>query len=91
MQGWIEYSADLFDQSTAELLGRRLESLLDQVVADPARSDRARSTSSWLPSGRPFWRPGTALRCRWPSGSTTVPALFAAQVAASPDAIAVTR
>ncbi|MFJ3670272.1 non-ribosomal peptide synthase/polyketide synthase [Streptomyces sp. NPDC090106] len=37
IQGWIEYSADLFDPATAELLARRLESLLTQVAADPAR------------------------------------------------------
>ncbi|GAA4232130.1 hypothetical protein GCM10022254_31260 [Actinomadura meridiana] len=33
----LEYAADLFDESTAHLLLARLEALLDQVTADPAR------------------------------------------------------
>ncbi|MEU9388306.1 condensation domain-containing protein, partial [Streptomyces sp. NPDC048279] len=37
IQGWIEYSADLFDPATAEALALRLESLLEQVAADPGR------------------------------------------------------
>nr|WP_237514660.1 non-ribosomal peptide synthase/polyketide synthase [Streptomyces sp. SID4945] len=35
IQGWIEYSADLFDARTAALLGERLVSLLEQAVAAP--------------------------------------------------------
>ncbi|MFJ4438157.1 non-ribosomal peptide synthase/polyketide synthase [Streptomyces sp. NPDC088923] len=37
IQGWIEYSADLFDARTAALLGERLVSLLEQVAAAPDR------------------------------------------------------
>ncbi|MEV7319542.1 non-ribosomal peptide synthase/polyketide synthase [Streptomyces sp. NPDC093970] len=37
IQGWIEYSVDLFDPATAEELAARLESLLEQVAADPGR------------------------------------------------------
>ncbi|MFB6721417.1 amino acid adenylation domain-containing protein [Kribbella sp. NPDC056345] len=89
IQGWIEYSADLFDQSTAELLGRRLESLLEQVVADPtcrissldvlSTAERQTVLETWNDTALP---PAERLE--------TVPALFAAQVAASPDAVAVT-
>ncbi|WP_344146518.1 amino acid adenylation domain-containing protein [Kribbella yunnanensis] len=89
IQGWIEYSADLFDRSTAELLGRRLESLLEQVVADPAgrvssldvlsAAERQAVLETWNDTAL---SPAERLE--------TVPALFAAQVAASPDAIAVT-
>ncbi|MBW8480961.1 non-ribosomal peptide synthetase [Actinomadura parmotrematis] len=37
MEFALEYAADLFDASTAELLLARLEALLDQVTADPDR------------------------------------------------------
>ncbi|MGW5354054.1 non-ribosomal peptide synthase/polyketide synthase [Streptomyces sp. NPDC004031] len=37
IQGWIEYSADLFDAGTAGLLARRTEAVLEQIAADPGR------------------------------------------------------
>ncbi|NED86310.1 hypothetical protein G3I76_40260, partial [Streptomyces sp. SID11233] len=57
IQGWIEYSADLFDASTAALLGERLVSLLEQAAAAPHRpltaldvlreDERARVLTEW--------------------------------------------
>ncbi|MEU1192933.1 non-ribosomal peptide synthase/polyketide synthase [Streptomyces sp. NPDC005859] len=86
IQGWIEYSADLFDADTAELLARRLESLLEQVAADPGRpvgtldvlrdDERALVLDRWNDTARPV-------------PARTLPELFAAQVARTPKATAV--
>ncbi|MFE7932588.1 non-ribosomal peptide synthase/polyketide synthase [Streptomyces sp. NPDC057456] len=86
VQGWIEYSADLFDESTVELLARRLESLLEQVAADPGRrvgaldvlrdDERALVLTEWNDTARPV--PGL-----------TLPELFRAQAARTPEATAV--
>ncbi|MFG3027365.1 non-ribosomal peptide synthase/polyketide synthase [Streptomyces sp. NPDC048253] len=83
---WIEYSADLFDESTAELLAERLDALLEQVAADPGRrvgsldllrdDERARVLTEWNDTARPV--PGL-----------TLPELFRAQAARTPEATAV--
>ncbi|MFF7209724.1 non-ribosomal peptide synthase/polyketide synthase [Streptomyces sp. NPDC008238] len=83
IQGWIEYSADLFDRPTAELLARRMERLLEQVAAEPGRpvghldvlgdAERARVLTEWNATGRAV--PGL-----------TLPELFRAQAAATPSA-----
>ncbi|MGW0870630.1 non-ribosomal peptide synthase/polyketide synthase [Streptomyces sp. NPDC002740] len=83
---WIEYSADLFDESTVVLLARRLESLLEQVATDPGRrvgtldvlreDERALVLTEWNDTARPV--PGL-----------TLPELFRAQVARTPEATAV--
>ncbi|WP_343243644.1 non-ribosomal peptide synthase/polyketide synthase [Streptomyces sp. SID13726] len=85
IQGWIEYSADLFDPATAELLGRRLESLLDQVAEDPARrigtldvlrdDERALVLTEFNDTARTV-------------PALTLPELFRAQAARTPDATA---
>ncbi|WP_062648989.1 non-ribosomal peptide synthetase [Streptomyces maremycinicus] len=86
IQGWIEYSADLFDESTAELLARRLESLLEQVAADPGRrvgtldvlhaDEHALVLDTWNDTARPV-------------PALTLPELFRAQAARTPGATAV--
>ncbi|MFJ6567450.1 non-ribosomal peptide synthase/polyketide synthase [Streptomyces sp. NPDC091292] len=86
MRCWIEYSADLFDETTAERLARRLDALLEQVVADPHRrvagldvlsdDERALVLTDWNDTARTV--PGT-----------TVPELFRAQAARTPEATAV--
>ncbi|MGW2348910.1 non-ribosomal peptide synthase/polyketide synthase [Actinacidiphila glaucinigra] len=83
IQGWIEYSADLFDRTTAELLARRMERLLEQAAAEPERpvghldvmdgGERARVLREWNATGHPV--PGL-----------TLPELFRAQAAATPSA-----
>ncbi|MFC9156620.1 non-ribosomal peptide synthase/polyketide synthase [Streptomyces bauhiniae] len=86
IQGWIEYSADLFDEPTVRLLARRLESLLEQAAADPGRrvgtldvlrdEERALVLTGWNDTARPV--PGD-----------TLPELFQAQAAHTPEATAV--
>ncbi|MFE2415373.1 non-ribosomal peptide synthase/polyketide synthase [Streptomyces hokutonensis] len=86
MRCWIEYSADLFDESTAELLAQRLESLLAQVGADPDRrlatldvlrdDERALVLTDWNATTRPV-------------PDLTLPELFRCQVARTPEATAV--
>ncbi|MFI5885736.1 non-ribosomal peptide synthase/polyketide synthase [Streptomyces sp. NPDC051554] len=86
MRCWIEYSADLFDQSTAELLAQRLELLLAQVATDPDRrvgaldvlrdDERALVLTDWNNTARTV-------------PDLTLPELFRAQVARTPEAAAV--
>ncbi|MCX5087583.1 non-ribosomal peptide synthase/polyketide synthase [Streptomyces sp. NBC_00365] len=85
IQGWIEYSADLFDATTAELLARRLESLLEQIAADPGRrvgtldvlrdDEHALVLTDWNDTVRPV-------------PDLTLPELFRAQAARTPEATA---
>ncbi|MFB8237929.1 non-ribosomal peptide synthase/polyketide synthase [Kitasatospora purpeofusca] len=86
IDGFVEYSADLFDPGTVAALVRRLERLLTAVSADP----RLPISSIDLLDAE---ERDTVLR-RWndtATGSvpTAVTARFAAQVARTPDAVAV--
>ncbi|MFD5626604.1 non-ribosomal peptide synthase/polyketide synthase [Streptomyces sp. NPDC127072] len=81
IQGWIEYSADLFDPGTAELLARRLVHLLEQVAAAPERplalldvlaeDERALVLTDWNDTAHPV-------------PDLTLPELFRAQAARTP-------
>ncbi|GAA4058582.1 amino acid adenylation domain-containing protein [Actinomadura miaoliensis] len=89
LEGGLEYAVDLFDRSTAELLVARFERLLRQVVATP---DAPISAADILAPGE-----RDALLGEWAGGTTTgrtecstIVELFEAQVAARPDAVAVT-
>ncbi|MFC7642232.1 AMP-binding protein [Streptosporangium lutulentum] len=85
IQGWIEYSADLFDHDTVERIARRLVRLLHQVVADPGRPvrelevlderERELVVGEWNDTARAV-------------EATTLPELFRAQAARTPDALA---
>ncbi|MFC1433676.1 non-ribosomal peptide synthase/polyketide synthase [Streptacidiphilus sp. N1-3] len=85
IQGWIEYSADLFDRRTVEQLAQRLLRLLEQVVADPALPLRdldlldpgelQQVLTGWNDTDREL-------------APTTLPELFRAQVARTPEALA---
>jgi amino acid adenylation domain-containing protein len=87
LDGGIEYSADLFDHRTAELIGARLTRLLEAAAADPDRpigqinllspDERQRILAGQRGETRPV--PGTML-----------PGLIRAQAARTPDSIAVT-
>ena len=86
IEGVIEYATDLFDRSNVAALGERLVRLLEAAVAAPE-----------LPIGRldilSAAERHTLLR-EWndtahPVPSATLPELFAAQVAKTPDAVAV--
>ncbi|MFD9410729.1 amino acid adenylation domain-containing protein [Streptomyces sp. NPDC059989] len=86
LTGHLEYNADLFDRSTAETLVRRLTLLLDSVSQDPERplshvelleeDERRRILGTWIDTAREVPR-------------ATLPALFEAQAARTPDAPAV--
>jgi amino acid adenylation domain-containing protein/non-ribosomal peptide synthase protein (TIGR01720 family) len=86
LRGVIEYSADLFDRSTAATLAARLARLLDAAVTEPDRrvseldildaAERTGLATGWqgLPVARPV---------------RTLPELFADQVRRTPDAVAI--
>ncbi|MFI0941513.1 non-ribosomal peptide synthase/polyketide synthase [Streptomyces sp. NPDC021020] len=86
IQGWIEYSADLFDAGTAELLARRTESVLEQVAAAPGRrvgaldvlrpDERGLVLTGWNDTDHPV-----------PAG--TLPEMFRDRAARTPGAVAV--
>ncbi|WIX76044.1 non-ribosomal peptide synthase/polyketide synthase [Amycolatopsis carbonis] len=83
--GAVEYSADLFDRATAESFATRLVRVLEQVAADPSvpvgsldvRSDAESAlVETWNVTDHDVF-------------PTTLPALFEAQVARTPDVAAV--
>ncbi|MFF5906416.1 amino acid adenylation domain-containing protein [Streptomyces sp. NPDC012623] len=85
LNGGITYAADLFDRATAETLVTRLIHLLRTITADPQRSlsgidllaadERRRVLTEWNDTARP-------------EPAATVPELFGAQAARTPDAVA---
>ncbi len=78
VEGWIEYSADLFDQESADLLAARLVRLLRQVAADP--SVRVRDLDVHIEQPPAFTTVGLP--------AATLPELFREQVRRTPDALA---
>ncbi|MFD7833454.1 condensation domain-containing protein, partial [Kitasatospora sp. NPDC059803] len=84
LTGAVEYSTDLFDRGTVEALVARWTRLLAAVAADPDRPIGAidlldeRERGELLPAAEP----GAA--------GVSLPEAFAAQVAATPDALALT-
>ncbi|MEV4642043.1 amino acid adenylation domain-containing protein, partial [Actinoplanes sp. NPDC049548] len=86
LTGVLRYATDLFDEETAESFARRLVRILERVAADPAirigavdvldAAERTRVELSWN---------DTAVAVP----AATVPELFVAQAARTPDAVAV--
>ncbi|XVQ85648.1 amino acid adenylation domain-containing protein [Microbispora siamensis] len=86
IDGAVQYAADLFDRETVEALGERLVRLLAAAAGDPDRPigdleilsgrERREVLADWNHPGREIVR-------------STVPELFAAQAARTPDAPAV--
>ncbi len=82
----LDYRPDLFDRGSIEALAQRLIRLLEAAVADPEQpiggldilstAERQKLLREWNDTARPI-------------PSATLPELFAAQVAKSPDAVAV--
>ena len=85
INGFIEYRTDLFESGTVQSIGRRLVRLLEAVVAEPAQSigridileheERRQLLVDW-----------NATECE--AAGATLPELFEAQVARSPEAVA---
>ncbi|MFJ9467781.1 amino acid adenylation domain-containing protein [Streptomyces caniferus] len=85
LEGSVEYSTDLFDRGTVADLVTRFERLLDAAAADPA--ERIWRLDTLTPTER-----GQVL-VDWndtaqPPSSATLPELFEAQAARTPDALA---
>jgi amino acid adenylation domain-containing protein len=87
LEGVLEYNVDLFDADTIERLLEHFETLLGAVAADPDRPVTAVPLLS--PAARhqilDAWN---ATEAPYPA-EATVPALFAAQAARTPDAVAI--
>ena len=83
--GVLEYASDLFERDSVEAMAGRLIRLLEAAVADPQRAigkldilapaERRTILAEWNDTSRAV-------------PSATLPALFAAQAAATPDAVA---
>src|SRR6185503_17106249 len=86
LRGGVTFSTDLFDRVTVEDIARRLLRVLEAVTADPQAlvdqlevldaAERHRILSEWNDTGREV-------------PQATVPELFQAQVARTPEATAV--
>ncbi|MDQ7807540.1 amino acid adenylation domain-containing protein [Amycolatopsis sp. A133] len=87
ISGVVEYATDLFDHATVEALAARFTALAGQLIADPGQRvglvdvltgrERELLLSAWNPGPRDV-------------PDATLPALFEAQAAKTPDAGAVT-
>ncbi|MFC3998912.1 amino acid adenylation domain-containing protein [Nocardiopsis sediminis] len=86
LDGVLRYRADLFDAATAEGMARRFTAVLRAVVADPARPIGALDllTPDEERSLEAVWNGPAAAA----PGAATLPELFAAQAARTPDAVA---
>ncbi|ACZ86404.1 non-ribosomal peptide synthase/polyketide synthase [Streptosporangium roseum] len=85
IQGWIEYSADLFDHGTVERLARRLVRLLEQVTADPGRPVRLLEVLEEREHRLVVGEWNDTARAVEPA---TLPELFRAQAERTPEALA---
>jgi amino acid adenylation domain-containing protein len=87
LRGTMEYATDLFDRSTVLRMLGHLTCVLDQAAADAdvrlsemvliGRAERRQVVEEWNPAGAPFPADGG------------IAAIFEAQAAATPDAVAV--
>ncbi|WP_254716747.1 non-ribosomal peptide synthetase [Actinomadura sp. WMMB 499] len=85
LTGDLQYAADLFDAATAEALAWRLVRVLEQVAADPAVTVGGVDLLDGAERARAVRRPAAR-----PAPAATLPDLFEAQAARTPDATAVT-
>ena len=83
----LDYRPDLFERASVEAMAERLVRLLEAAVADAGAADRHGSTFSAPTERRTILREWNDTARAVPSA--TLPELFAAQVARTPDAVAV--
>ncbi|QQZ16549.1 non-ribosomal peptide synthetase [Rhodococcus sp. 21391] len=87
LAGVVEYASDLFDRGTVEGIAARFVRLSELIVADPR--GRVEGYEILEPDERELvlrtWNDTSV-----PIPDSTIPGLFEAQVAATPDAVAVT-
>ncbi|HEX8906138.1 MAG TPA: condensation domain-containing protein, partial [Longimicrobiaceae bacterium] len=85
-RGYLEYSTDLYERATAERMLRHLERVLEQVAADP---DVRLSRLDLLDPAERVLVVGEWNRTGDEAGDACIHALFEAQAARTPDAVAV--
>ena len=86
--GAVEFRTDVFDAATIEALIDRRQRVLMALTADPVRCYRR--SMSWMPRARRLDGPGHRAVSTQPAPHAgVVPEVFAAQVARSPQAVAI--
>jgi len=87
LRGLLEYNTDLFEEATIARMAEHIRTLLDGIAADPDRrlSELPLLTEAERHQVLVDWNSTAA-----PIPQATLPELFAAQAARTPDAVAVT-
>ncbi|WP_156660531.1 condensation domain-containing protein, partial [Mycobacterium sp. 852002-10029_SCH5224772] len=88
--GTVEFRTDVFDAATIETLVTRLHQVLVAMTADPARPLSAIDVLDDSERARLDAMGNRAVLSRPATGRAAIPALFAAQVARDPVAVAIT-
>ncbi|MCM6773181.1 amino acid adenylation domain-containing protein [Nocardia sp. CDC159] len=91
-RGEIEYATDIFDRDTVSMIARRFRAVVEQAVAEPRA--RVGGVDTLIPGERQrllqtLNDTSVADRAVERAAGASIPELFAAQVAADPDAVAV--
>ncbi|MGB3351486.1 MAG: amino acid adenylation domain-containing protein, partial [Mycobacterium sp.] len=90
IRGMVEFRTDVFDADTVTTMTRRLERVLLAMVADPARSVSSVDLLDAAEHTRLAQFGNRAALDRTTTATASIPVLWAAQVARTPDAVAVT-
>jgi non-ribosomal peptide synthetase component F len=88
--GAVEFRTDVFDTATIQTLTERLQRVLAAMTADPARRLSSIDVLGADEHARLDAIGNRAALTRPPTATASIPALFTAQVARSPHAVAVT-
>ncbi|MGB8386319.1 amino acid adenylation domain-containing protein, partial [Mycobacterium sp.] len=88
--GAVEFRTDVFDAASIELLIARLERVLEAMTADPARPVSSIAVLDAAEHARLGAWGNRAVLTRPALARVSIPELFAAQVARTPEAVAVT-
>ncbi|TAM66824.1 MAG: amino acid adenylation domain-containing protein [Mycobacterium sp.] len=90
IHGTVEFRTDVFDAASIETLVRRLQQVLAAMTADPARPLSAIDVLDASEHARLDVIGNRAVLNQPATGRASLPALFAAQVARAPEAVAIT-